>query len=172
MIANTEEKSIELIPRNLLEARGLKRHYGNVAAVDGVDLNVRSGEIYGFLGINGAGKTTTIRVLMGIIAAEAGTLFTPRASASPHDSSCSSPPSHVDSDLCSSGRLNSTPLAESLCAAFQLCIALHASSRSRCTSPGLAIKTRMMIPCCMRLPRFSTVSPTPKRRFRASSGID
>jgi ABC-2 type transport system ATP-binding protein len=58
----------------VLEVKGLKRHFGSVAAVDGVDLTVRAGEIYGFLGINGAGKTTTIRTLMGIIAAEAGTI--------------------------------------------------------------------------------------------------
>lgn len=61
-------------PTTVLEARGLKRTYGNIWAVDGVDLNVRAGEIYGFLGINGAGKSTTIRILMGIIAAEAGTI--------------------------------------------------------------------------------------------------
>ncbi|MES2573290.1 MAG: ABC transporter ATP-binding protein [Verrucomicrobiota bacterium] len=54
--------------------RGLHRHFGKVLAVDGVDLNVHEGEIYGFLGINGAGKTTTIRLLMGIIAAESGTI--------------------------------------------------------------------------------------------------
>jgi ABC-2 type transport system ATP-binding protein len=63
-----------LEPPVVLEARSLKRHYGNVLAVDGVDLNVRAGEIYGFLGINGAGKSTTIRILMGIISAEAGTI--------------------------------------------------------------------------------------------------
>ena len=57
-----------------MEVRGLKRHFGKVPAIDGVDLNVHEGEIYGFLGINGAGKTTTIRILMGIIAAEAGTI--------------------------------------------------------------------------------------------------
>ncbi len=61
-------------PGMVLEVKGLKRHFGSVAAVDGVDLTVRAGEIYGFLGINGAGKTTTIRTLMGIIAAEAGTI--------------------------------------------------------------------------------------------------
>lgn len=61
-------------PTTVLEAHGLKRTYGSVRAVDGVDLNVRAGEIYGFLGINGAGKSTTIRILMGIIAAEAGTI--------------------------------------------------------------------------------------------------
>jgi len=74
MSAHIEEQTIPLAKPNLLEARGLIRHYGNVPAVDGVDLNVRSGEIYGFLGINGAGKTTTIRILMGIIAAEAGSM--------------------------------------------------------------------------------------------------
>lgn len=58
----------------VLEVRGLQRHFGKVPAVDGVDLNVHEGEIYGFLGINGAGKTTTIRLLLGIIAAEAGTI--------------------------------------------------------------------------------------------------
>lgn len=42
--------------------------------MDGVDLNVHEGEIYGFLGVNGAGKTTTIRMLLGIIAAEQGTI--------------------------------------------------------------------------------------------------
>jgi len=61
-------------PVPLLAVRGLRRHFGSMPAVDGVDLNVYSGEIYGFLGINGAGKTTTIRTLMGIIAAEAGTI--------------------------------------------------------------------------------------------------
>lgn len=58
----------------VLAVRGLCRHFGDVPAVDAVDLNVHEGEIYGFLGVNGAGKTTTIRLLLGIIAAEAGTI--------------------------------------------------------------------------------------------------
>jgi ABC-2 type transport system ATP-binding protein len=58
----------------VLAAHGLKRSFGNVRAVDGLDLSVRAGEIYGFLGINGAGKTTTIRMLMGIIKPEQGTI--------------------------------------------------------------------------------------------------
>lgn len=45
-----------------------------VKAVDGLDLEVRSGEVYGFLGVNGAGKTTTIRMLMGIIKPDGGTI--------------------------------------------------------------------------------------------------
>lgn len=72
-----EEVAIEPPPFALptvLEVRDLTRHFGKVAAVDGINLNVHEGEIYGFLGINGAGKTTTIRLLMGIIAAENGTI--------------------------------------------------------------------------------------------------
>ena len=46
---------------------GLTKTYGAVRAVDGVNLRVRPGEIYGFLGLNGAGKTTTIRTLLGMI---------------------------------------------------------------------------------------------------------
>ena len=52
--------------------RGLSKRYGHVTAVDGLDLDVRRGEIYGFLGRNGAGKTTTIRMLLGLIRPSAG----------------------------------------------------------------------------------------------------
>jgi ABC-2 type transport system ATP-binding protein len=50
-----------------IETNGLSKFYGDVRAVDSVDLRVRPGEIYGFLGLNGAGKTTTIRALLGMI---------------------------------------------------------------------------------------------------------
>ncbi|MCB1061303.1 MAG: ABC transporter ATP-binding protein [Verrucomicrobiae bacterium] len=50
-----------------LRAIGLVRHYGRVKVVNGLDLEVPRGKIYGFLGRNGAGKTTTIRMLMGIL---------------------------------------------------------------------------------------------------------
>jgi ABC-2 type transport system ATP-binding protein len=49
-----------------------KRYRGDVLAVDGVDLRVARGEVYGFLGPNGAGKSTTIRMLLGMIAPTAG----------------------------------------------------------------------------------------------------
>jgi ABC-2 type transport system ATP-binding protein len=58
----------------LLAARGLRRRFGKVTAVDNLDLTLRAGEVFGFLGVNGAGKTTTIRMLMGIIARDAGEL--------------------------------------------------------------------------------------------------
>ena len=52
----------------------LVRDFGSVRAVDGVDLNVREGEIFGFLGPNGAGKTTVIRMLITLLAPTAGTI--------------------------------------------------------------------------------------------------
>lgn len=58
----------------VLSVTGLHRSFGRFAAVDGLDLSVHAGEIYGFLGVNGAGKTTTIRMLMGIIAPDRGTI--------------------------------------------------------------------------------------------------
>ncbi len=59
---------------NVLSVAGLKRSFGSFTAVNELDLSVNAGEIYGFLGVNGAGKTTTIRMLMGIIAPDSGTI--------------------------------------------------------------------------------------------------
>jgi ABC-2 type transport system ATP-binding protein len=50
-----------------IETNGLSKFYGDVRAVDSVNLRVKPGEIYGFLGLNGAGKTTTIRALLGMV---------------------------------------------------------------------------------------------------------
>ncbi len=55
-----------------IETNGLSKFYGNVCAINKVDLRVKRGEIYGFLGLNGAGKTTTIRALLGMIRPSAG----------------------------------------------------------------------------------------------------
>ena len=57
-----------------LEIRGLKRYFGDIRAVDGVDLTVGPGETVGFLGSNGAGKTTTMRMILDIVAPQAGTI--------------------------------------------------------------------------------------------------
>jgi ABC-2 type transport system ATP-binding protein len=54
-------------------AEGLVRHFGQVKAVDGVDLEVSAGEIFGFLGPNGAGKSTTVRMLTTLLTPTAGT---------------------------------------------------------------------------------------------------
>jgi len=53
----------------------LTKHFGKVHAVDHISLNVRKGEIYGFLGLNGAGKTTTIRMLLGMIRPTEGRVY-------------------------------------------------------------------------------------------------
>jgi ABC-2 type transport system ATP-binding protein len=50
-----------------IELNGLNKHFGDVIAVNNLSLKVKTGEIYGFLGLNGAGKTTTIRMLLGMI---------------------------------------------------------------------------------------------------------
>ncbi|MBN1135510.1 MAG: ABC transporter ATP-binding protein [Anaerolineae bacterium] len=52
---------------------GLTRHFGEVVAVDHLTLEVRAGEVFGFLGHNGAGKTTTVRMLNGVLAPTSGT---------------------------------------------------------------------------------------------------
>ena len=56
----------------ILRAQGLTKRFGTLTAVDGLDLEVREGEVFGFLGPNGAGKTTTLRLLCALIAATAG----------------------------------------------------------------------------------------------------
>jgi len=57
-----------------IETNGLSKSYGRVRAVDSVNLRVKQGEIYGFIGLNGAGKTTTIRALLGMIRPSAGSV--------------------------------------------------------------------------------------------------
>lgn len=55
-----------------VETRNLSKRFGRFVAVDNVTLQVKKGEIYGFLGANGAGKTTTIRILCGLLRATSG----------------------------------------------------------------------------------------------------
>lgn len=58
----------------VIETEGLSRSYGTVRAVENLDLRVRQGELYGFLGLNGAGKTSTIRMLLGLIKPDHGSI--------------------------------------------------------------------------------------------------
>jgi len=57
-----------------LRVRGLVKRYGALTAVDSVDVTVEGGDVYGFLGPNGAGKTTTLRMMLGLIRPDAGTV--------------------------------------------------------------------------------------------------
>jgi ABC-2 type transport system ATP-binding protein len=58
---------------NAIEVAGLRKVFGKVVALDGLDLTVSEGEVHGFLGPNGAGKTTTIRILLGLLRLDGGT---------------------------------------------------------------------------------------------------
>ncbi|HVN15010.1 MAG TPA: ABC transporter ATP-binding protein [Anaerolineales bacterium] len=67
-----------------IETNGLSKSYRDVRAVDSVDLRVKRGEIYGFLGLNGAGKTTTIRALLGMVRPSAGNVKVLEQAVGPH----------------------------------------------------------------------------------------
>lgn len=55
-----------------IEIRDLHKRFGDVQALDGMSLNVRDGEMYGFVGSNGAGKSTTMRIALGVLSADSG----------------------------------------------------------------------------------------------------
>ena len=57
-----------------MKLRGVTLSFGNVRAIDNLDLDVKPGEIHGLIGPNGSGKTTTLNVISGYYAAAAGTL--------------------------------------------------------------------------------------------------
>jgi ABC-2 type transport system ATP-binding protein len=61
-----------MVTDTVISTRALTKHFGNLCAVDAIDLNVKRGQIYGLLGRNGAGKTTTIRMLLGLIRPNSG----------------------------------------------------------------------------------------------------
>ncbi|WP_329298615.1 ABC transporter ATP-binding protein [Streptomyces sp. NBC_00659] len=58
--------------RLVVDVRGLRKRYGDVTAVDGIDLGIRQGEVFGLLGPNGAGKSTTVEILQGNRRRDAG----------------------------------------------------------------------------------------------------
>src|ERR1700751_5812145 len=57
---------------NAIEVRALRKSFDRTQALDGLDLDVRTGEVHAFLGPNGAGKTTTIRILLGLLRKDGG----------------------------------------------------------------------------------------------------
>ncbi|WP_181642095.1 ATP-binding cassette domain-containing protein, partial [Nocardioides massiliensis] len=58
----------------VISTQGLVKSFGSTRALDGLDLEVGEGEVHGFLGPNGAGKSTTMRVLLGLLRADGGTV--------------------------------------------------------------------------------------------------
>src|SRR5512135_483636 len=59
-------------PETMIKLTNLTKHYGKLAAVNGINLEVARGEVFGFLGPNGAGKTTTIKIMAGLLLPTAG----------------------------------------------------------------------------------------------------
>ncbi len=62
------------MPEIAIQTQKLSRKFGNLTAVDGIDLQVAAGQFFGFLGPNGAGKSTTIRMLTGLLAPTSGSM--------------------------------------------------------------------------------------------------
>ncbi len=71
----TEDPSARASDAYALQARGLTKRYGDLTAVDHLDLQIRRGEIFGFLGPNGAGKTTSINMIVGLLTPTSGTIL-------------------------------------------------------------------------------------------------
>ncbi|NLK27875.1 MAG: ABC transporter ATP-binding protein [Clostridiales bacterium] len=70
----------------MINTTNLSKIYGEKKAVDNVNLSVKEGEIFGFLGLNGAGKTTTIRMLLGMITPSTGQCYLLGQKVSPDNS--------------------------------------------------------------------------------------
>jgi ABC-2 type transport system ATP-binding protein len=62
------------LDQRVLEIDGISKRYGETAAVDDLTFEIRAGELFGFVGRNGAGKTTTMRVVLGVLTPDAGTV--------------------------------------------------------------------------------------------------
>ena len=71
--ASAADAAIEAAIEVVIDVEGLTKRFGAKTVVDGLDLSVRRGEIFGFLGPNGSGKTTSIRMLCGLLTPDAGT---------------------------------------------------------------------------------------------------
>lgn len=59
----------------MLQIKGLEKTYGKFKALDGLDLNINKGEIFGFIGPNGAGKSTTMKIISGLLTADSGEVY-------------------------------------------------------------------------------------------------
>ena len=58
----------------MLQIKNIVKKFGSFTAIDGINLHVKQGELYGFLGQNGAGKTTTIKMIAGVYASTSGSI--------------------------------------------------------------------------------------------------
>src|SRR5512134_3229108 len=70
----TVRRCAAILGRVSLVIAGLSKRFGRVQALDGLSLEIPSGHVFGFLGSNGAGKTTTMRIALGVLRADTGTI--------------------------------------------------------------------------------------------------
>ena len=80
------------------ETRGLRKHFGQTRAVDGLDLRIPAGQLYGFLGPNGAGKTTSIRLIAGLLKPDAGEILIQGVSLAANPSAAKRPLAYIPDD--------------------------------------------------------------------------
>ena len=59
----------------MLKINGLEKYYGSFKAVNGLDLEIEKGEIFGFIGPNGAGKSTTMKIISGLLTPDSGKVY-------------------------------------------------------------------------------------------------
>ena len=59
----------------MVKIEELRKSYGKFQALDGMNLEIKKGELFGFVGPNGAGKTTTMRIMSGLLSADSGTVM-------------------------------------------------------------------------------------------------
>jgi ABC-type multidrug transport system ATPase subunit len=71
-VTSTAPTNAAMANGHVIRTRGLTKRYGDLRAVDGINLEVRAGDVYGFLGANGSGKTTTVRMLLGLVLPTSG----------------------------------------------------------------------------------------------------
>src|ERR671921_521106 len=83
----------------VISVAGLHKWFGQTHALDALDLKVRAGEVHGFLGPNGAGKSTTVRVLLGLLRADGGTVRLLGGDPWAEAVALHRPPAHVPGDV-------------------------------------------------------------------------
>lgn len=107
-------------PALACETRGLRKRFGSTVAVDGLDLRVPQGLLYGFLGPNGAGKTTSIRLLAGLLKPDEGEVFIQGVSVVREPSAAKRPLAYVPDDPVLYGKLRPMEYLEFVSALWSL----------------------------------------------------
>jgi ABC-2 type transport system ATP-binding protein len=103
-----------------LECRGLKKSFGRLAAVNGLDLTVSRGELYAFLGPNGAGKTTSLRMIAGLLRPDGGDILIHGISLRDYPSEAKRPLAYVPDDPMLYGKLRPMEYLEFVAALWNL----------------------------------------------------